>query len=222
MNKKGFTLSELLVALGIVAVVAAITIPAIHKIMPDKDKGTVLKVYKTISEINQEIFNNPSLYNFSDSACNGSSQIIQCYSAPQDGKHPTAVRFKKYPILLIQHLNLADHSVSIGATGNCQFDTADGLTWIVEHVETDYSGAKKPKSYKITIVTNNSNRDNSCTYSHSCKNPGRFSFKVNGNGSVEGADSLTKAYLLNPNEINSRTADLKKAEEILGPLQHYR
>ena len=63
--KKGFTLAELLVTLGTIGVLAAITAPMITGLMPDKNKMMVIKAYKTLSDINQELLDDPSIY-FSD------------------------------------------------------------------------------------------------------------------------------------------------------------
>jgi len=46
MKKLGFTLSEIIVTLCIIGVVAAITAPLIENLVPDKNKMMVLKYYK--------------------------------------------------------------------------------------------------------------------------------------------------------------------------------
>ena len=55
MNKKGFTLAEVLIALAIIGVTAAITAPMLSSLMPDKHKAMVLKYYKTITDINKDL-----------------------------------------------------------------------------------------------------------------------------------------------------------------------
>ena len=55
MKKTGFTLSELLIALGIAGIVTVLAMPAIQRIMPDNDKGMVVKAYQIVSEINKNI-----------------------------------------------------------------------------------------------------------------------------------------------------------------------
>ena len=38
MKKTGFTLAELLITLVVIGIISAITLPAINKLMPDKNK----------------------------------------------------------------------------------------------------------------------------------------------------------------------------------------
>ena len=44
--------------------------------------------------------------------------------------------------------------------------------------------------------------------------PDRFAFEVDLKGHVKGSDSLTKAYLANPNKLNNKKADYAKAKEL--------
>ena len=62
MNKKGFTLAEVLISVGIVGVCAAILSPAIVNIMPDKNKTRVLQYYSEISNATVELLNDDSIY----------------------------------------------------------------------------------------------------------------------------------------------------------------
>ena len=49
MKKNGFTLQEALITVGIIGIVAAITIPALTKIMPNRYQTRYLKAYSAIS-----------------------------------------------------------------------------------------------------------------------------------------------------------------------------
>ena len=54
MKKNGFTLAELLIAIGIIGIVAAVTAPQLNKLLPDENKSKVLKAYKALNDINEE------------------------------------------------------------------------------------------------------------------------------------------------------------------------
>ena len=53
---------ELLVAIAIIGVVAALTAPALMNMMPDKTKMQVVKIHKIICEINKELIEDPLLF----------------------------------------------------------------------------------------------------------------------------------------------------------------
>ena len=62
MKKYGFSLSEILVALAVVGIVAAIITPMSSAILPDKNKVEVLKAYNALSETTQNLLNNNMIY----------------------------------------------------------------------------------------------------------------------------------------------------------------
>ena len=62
MKKRGFTLAELLIVLGITGVVAALILPAINGLMPDKTKVMYLRVYDELSKNIKQLASDSSLY----------------------------------------------------------------------------------------------------------------------------------------------------------------
>ena len=203
MKKNAFTLAEILIALSIIGVISAITLSSIHQIMPDKDKGVVLKVFQTLNEVNRNVLGNPSLYMF-NSDC--PAHIMMCNAKPVDGEHENDKYqgINKYPSLLMDNLTLSD-SAPTPSGGSCSFTTSDGLVWSV--------ASDSNNGYDIIIDTGNDKRQD-CTYSSSCKNPRKFKFNVNSDGVTKAVDNLSKAYLMNPNDLNDRSADLQKAASL--------
>ena len=115
MKKRGFTLSEIIITLGIIGVVAAITTPMLTGLMPDKNKVQVLKVHKTISDITKDLLKDPSLYrNVKCNSFDANNEVI-CYGLayaempivePYDNVKYTS--YGKYPMLLSSRMELAD------------------------------------------------------------------------------------------------------------------
>lgn len=202
MKKLGFTLSEILVAMGIIAVIAAMTAPMLDSIIPDKNKAKVLKVYKTLSSINADLLGDSSIYIIDeDGNCSG----IDCKTLPANPKYNNAAQYSgdvKYCYLLADKLSRAN---SITQNGNTlTFDTTDGLHWTLA-----CTAGSNPT---VTIKTDDST---DCQYG-TCndKKYNSFAFNIKNSGSVSGGDPLTKAFLMNPTKLNDKKTDLAKAETL--------
>ena len=82
-NTKGFTLSEVLIALGIVGIIATMTIPALMKSASDKETVTkVNNIYSTLSAATNKIVNDEgpiSGWDFGDSASRQMDAVVNSY-----------------------------------------------------------------------------------------------------------------------------------------------
>ncbi len=199
MKKTGFTLSEVIVALGIISVIAVITAPILGGIIPDKNKVAVLKIYKTVSEINKDLLNTPVLYrdsNVAGSECTG----LECTARPlepeyaEDADDTNAIYYEeetKYMALLAKNLNTVSTDL-----GSNTFTTADGFVWTFTNLEN--------REFTVDI-------DPEKEIGMECKNADEYSFAVNARGIVTGNDALTQAYLANPHKLNDRQKDYEAA-----------
>lgn len=201
MKKSGFTLSELLVALAVVGIVAAIVSPIINNILPDKNKVAVLKLHKLITDLNEQLLDNPTYYYaLKDAKCEG----LACTDAALDDT--TIKTTHKYSKLLQKHLQLKK-------TGTTSFTTIDGYVWKFSNSSANF--AHKTNKYAILEIDTDPSRAGSTIYSSTnTKKIDTFRFKINPDGSVEGDDSLTKAYLRNPHKLNDRKADYDVAKSL--------
>lgn len=62
MKKKGYTLAESLIALGIVGVVAALMLPLMNKYKPDGDKALFIRTYDSIVEATSSMVSDKEIY----------------------------------------------------------------------------------------------------------------------------------------------------------------
>lgn len=203
MKKLGFTLSEVIIALGIVGVIAAMTAPLISGILPDKGKVIVLNTYKTLNDINQEMLSNPGLY-MKDGTCTG----LRCDQQPTRPPYNTATYSgaAKYPRLLAKHLDSTSTSLNNNGRGSIVLSNGTVLNFTTA---IDLSAVRV---YVLRIETNLNNKN--CTYNKTtCKNPNRFILQIINNGTVRGGDPLTEAYLANPYKLNDRKNDLRAANK---------
>ncbi len=204
MKKFGFTLSEILVALGIIGVVSAITVPMLGNLIPDQDKIKVLKCYKTIVDITNEIINDPSLYWTPNSAEAQASGVSVDCTGLECTQKPNIEAFNsndyegkdKFPNLFFGYL---DHS---------DYQTKDNIFWQNEIEENR-------EYYIVTVDLNGEENGPNAVFSSTEKKPDRFIFRVNFDGRVMGFDPLTKAYLKNANSLNDKKNDYKEAEKML-------
>ena len=196
MKKFGFTLAEILVALSIIGVLAATSTPLISGIMPDKNKLTVLKVYKVVTDINETLLDDYTLY-FKDednTTLLGFDRTQQPTIEPYNSELYEG--YSKYQALLAAHLKIRSSNLVAGSNGS--FVTEDGINWT-------FTG---PRAFTIDINPAGKN----CSFGKNCQTPDQFSFVTNANGVVVGNDPLTKAYLANPFKLNNRKADYAKAK----------
>ena len=61
-DKKGFTLAEMLIALAVIGVIAAITMPLLHKIIPTKEDTTKKKADYLVQQIVNQLYDDDIMY----------------------------------------------------------------------------------------------------------------------------------------------------------------
>lgn len=62
MKKKGFTLTELMVALAIVGILCAILLPVVHNILPNQNTVMAKRTYYTVQQVVSDLINDDSCY----------------------------------------------------------------------------------------------------------------------------------------------------------------
>ncbi len=214
MKKLGFTLSEILVALGLVAVVAMITAPLIENILPDRNKLAVLKAYKIINDVTSELLDNPDLYRKRECVPeSGQNETVMCtglgdLTQVSDDDMYTGVSVEnKYPQLFAISLGF-DLRKEENTNITDSFTTDDNITWsfvreIHKSIDSDQN-SPYGCDYTITIDLNGEEGPNST-------NERRYRFRVRYDGFISGDDDLTKQYLKTSDKLNNRREDYREA-----------
>ena len=96
MKKHGFTLSEVLIALGIIGIISAIGLPLINNARPDKNKVTYLKAYDSLNEVVRSITSTSSLYNVTYIS---SARQYDAESGKIEEKDNVRYSIEKFPLL---------------------------------------------------------------------------------------------------------------------------
>ncbi len=207
MKKTAFTLSEMIVAVAVIGLIAAISVPLINNVIPDRKKVEVLKIHKLLTNINAELLADPGLYMQDEPVgCNG----LEC-TAPPNNWPPANINDipqnlndavvspeSKYIALLAYYLKASDVTGIEAGSSNGRFTTPDGLVWSLD----------EDKNITVNI---NETGGNPCPFGAGCENPNEFIFMVANTGKVFGGDALTITYLSNPHNLSDRKNDFRNA-----------
>ncbi len=202
--KKGFTLAELLIGLGIVGVLAALAGPAIMGFMPDKTKSSYIKTYNVLVNKVNDVVSDPELY-WQTPTCSA----LGCSNVPTEYQNTAGALCnaeRKLPTLLYNRLNTTN---GIKYTANeTNFTTTDGTVW------TFTTPDKTPKGLYHVLNLDFAGGEG-CTYNmFSCKKPTKFTFTIENSGNVVATDSMGVAYLRNSLDMRFTDSDKKLARSL--------
>ena len=228
MKKRGFTLAELLIVLGITGVVAALILPAINGLMPDKTKVMYLRVYDELSKNIKQLASDSSIYPV---CLESGSESIGCSDHPLlNTTKPINKRFddsdyegnKKLCKLLAFTMNsdndnCSDDSYTFSSSSftsdfnaNKSFTTANGMEWWIVPQTNTASGGTASYQTDIYVDVDGKNTNNCIYDSTSCKKPDRFKFMIAADGTLVPADPMGLMY------INTRKSFLKNKNQKVG------
>ena len=196
-KRKGFTLTEMMIALAILGVLTALVLPMINGNAPSRNRMMMKKAYYTIEDVVRSLINDEEYY--SSLGSDGSTYVgfddlengASCSGNSCAGLH-------KFPALFSRQLNV-DGEVSYGGAGStiAYFTTSDGMQWTVSSEQMSTPPAEitdiEPGSNQVVqtiIVDVNGNKkpnciegEDSCT-SGSSKGVDRFKVYVSQSGKV--------------------------------------
>ncbi len=196
---KGFTLTELMVALVVLGVICAAVIPAIVNNNPNQNKIMVKKAYYVFSQMVSDLINNPSLYPAEDGICPENNQSgyvgFDCNVSP-----------KKLPVLFAKAMNIEGDRIDaeadlkdsykkssladcFGGYDSCYvIETTDGMKWAFPQDNKFTKGDAKSSTY-ITVDVNGDKSPNCYQNSEACKDKtGNFDqlrMKLYADGQIE-------------------------------------
>lgn len=208
--KKGFTLTELMVALAVIGILVAVVTPAIMKTRPNKNKMMVKKTFYATEQIVNSLINDEILYPDMREACrtnqdNGND--IYCawgfdyvYEANQEGEIYEGEN--KFGALFKSRLNVSKNVASSkdGKAPNDTdyypiFYTSDGVKWDLTGTKDAWEDSKKPGTFdnqtsaagigKIFIdVNGDEGPDLACTMDAGTEDCDQYEIQILANGKL--------------------------------------
>ena len=201
MQKRGFTLAEILISVGIVGVIAAIMLPMVNKFKPDENKIKYLQTYNSLMEVMPAVVNNRLAFPI----MNDGDDELAYYEKPLlNSKAPYKIDGKVWSGPAKFCRVLASGFNTVGNNFNCSdtydratepafkpsFETSNGVQFMVQ----TYNDQGVYTS-DIYIDVNGSKGSNCLATSDACKEADRFKFIVSSDGAIEAADVLGQTYL---------------------------
>lgn len=221
MGKRGFTLSELLIVLAVTGIVAAIILPVIDGLMPDKTKINYLKAYDELGSNIKSLVTDTSL--FPILLKEGTTDIDVSQYPLINNTQPLRAPFKddtKYSgekklCNIIAYTFGADSCRNTSYPDKSSFTTSNGIEWWISQTKREIDPDNNTILYQtdIYVDVDSSKKSSNCMYGESnCKNPDRFKFLLAADGRLVPADPVGIHY------INTRKNLLKKKFEAEGEV----
>jgi prepilin-type N-terminal cleavage/methylation domain-containing protein len=203
-NEQAFTLTELLIALGVIAILCAILLPIIFNLMPNQNTIMAKRAYYAVQTIVSDMINDDACYPDKTSSVNnpkvgfddaaGSANCTQWDESHLDDTTTTQAA-EKFKAIFTDKMGVS--------TSDGSFTTSDGMDWKFDNPAFS-SSSTTGGSIRIYVDVNGKNSEPNCggnstspvSYSSafntgsdsSCTNRStgfdRFSIIVNGDGGV--------------------------------------
>ncbi len=168
MVKKGFTLSEILVSLAILGVLAAALVPALMRTVPNNNIVLFKKADYTLQQAVSEIINNDTNYPTSEmgTTTDTSASVSRGFNYTTITGTTVPASNNKFCYLLSEQMNTvgAVSCPAPGAGGTGTFTTADGVSWrlIIPVPASEFPLNATDYTTRIVVDVNGTTKNPNC------------------------------------------------------------
>ncbi len=216
-NKGGFTLAEVMVTLTALGVIAAILIPAITNLAPDRNIVLFRKAYYNLEQVVSQLINDEFHYPAGTSWAGGDCNVtVAGVPTPVDCGFSNTSLTTDIPATNNKFCYLLTHSVNVlniqtqctNAGKTAQFTSSDGTIWLLDESGGFPISETTPVTggARITFDVNQKDTRNcgSGTYLTACtdnKTPDRYEVFVKYDGTLSVSGTEAQSYLSNPTKV---------------------
>jgi len=194
IKHNAFTLTELLIALGVIGVLTAIVMPIVFGLLPNQNVIMAKRAFYTAETVVSDLLNDNTCYprilsraGFDDGLGYGKCKKYGGEDNPSKLNQDNSA--EKFVTLFADRLNLRGDITTSG--GKYKFKTSEGLEW--EFSNFNFVPGDADSYSIITVDTNPSSRSANCgesTYSGRCENSktkdyDKFSMRVYARGKIQ-------------------------------------
>ncbi len=158
---KGFTLTELMIALAVIGILVAVVTPAIMRTRPNKNKMMIKKTFYTTEQIVSSLINDERLYPDMRDACgtgvvSGASDIYCAYGfdykEPVEYEGETYSGDTKFAKLFKNRLNVKSE---VAGSNGLEFYTTDGVRWNLNGLDGAWPAGQVPGKFEGSTAPSN-------------------------------------------------------------------
>ena len=247
MKNKAFTLAEILVTLGIIGIVVAITLPLVNKAKPDNTKIMFLKTYQEMVKAIQESAYNTAIYQPTyEYEKNGDVYMIQVkhpllsvygpeITLPNGDVLRNAVQKNKICNVMAAAFGVSgsgcndtDNTAKSPKEFDKSFTIKNGIDVWVTTKFPEYSqfyevfsadAARKDYFTVIYFDVNGSAAPNCYYHATGCKSPDRFKLIVSRDAEVYIADPVGRYYYNNQTSVKKKEMTIDSSEKVYKTME---